>query len=80
MRYSWCMSNSVPTQKCPSCDRSFEVDIRNEFMPFCSQRCRYADLNRWMTESIGLPIGSSEEEDDDEEPAPPTSPREWNFD
>jgi endogenous inhibitor of DNA gyrase (YacG/DUF329 family) len=49
-------------------------------MPFCSQRCRYADLNRWMTESIGLPIGSSEEEDDDEEPAPPASPREWNFD
>jgi endogenous inhibitor of DNA gyrase (YacG/DUF329 family) len=79
MRYSHGMSKPNPSQKCPSCERNFEADIRGEFMPFCSMRCKFADLHRWMSESIGLPIGSSEAEDD-EEPDPPASNREWKFD
>lgn len=73
------MSNSHPTLKCPSCQRQFEADIRGEFMPFCCARCKMSDLHHWMSESIGLPIDSSEEEDDDEPDLPPTQ-RVWSFD
>jgi endogenous inhibitor of DNA gyrase (YacG/DUF329 family) len=34
-------------------------------MPFCSQRCRRIDLNRWLNEEISIPL------DDDEEGTPP---------
>ncbi len=50
-------------------------------MPFCSERCKLADLNMWMKEEIGIPHGSSELEDEEyEPPAPPPAPREWRFD
>jgi len=74
------MTNSFPTLKCPTCQRSFAADIRGEFMPFCSERCKFADLHRWMTESIGIPTGSSEQEDDEIEPETPPARKEWNFD
>jgi endogenous inhibitor of DNA gyrase (YacG/DUF329 family) len=44
-----------------------------------SERCKMADLHRWMTEEIGLPAENSEPEDD-EPPEPPARPREWKFD
>jgi endogenous inhibitor of DNA gyrase (YacG/DUF329 family) len=25
-------------------------------MPFCSERCRRIDLNRWLTEEISIPL------------------------
>lgn len=59
----------------------FEADPKSLAMPFCSERCKLADLNRWMSEEIGLPYGSSEPEDEDQEPPPPpAAPREWRFD
>jgi uncharacterized protein len=73
------MSNPTSQQRCPTCDRSFAAEVAGEFMPFCSERCKFADLHRWMSESIGIPSGSSEPEDD-EEPAPEPTPREWKFD
>jgi uncharacterized protein len=73
------MSQSNSTLRCPSCDKSFLVDLNSQCMPFCSQRCKLADLHHWMTESIGIPSGSSEEEDEGE-PEPPPAPKEWKFD
>ena len=46
-------------------------------MPFCSMRCKMADLNKWFLEEIGLPHEPSSE-DDDESPPPPV--REIRFD
>jgi endogenous inhibitor of DNA gyrase (YacG/DUF329 family) len=30
-------------------------------MPFCSERCRRIDLNRWLKEEISLPYSEVEE-------------------
>jgi endogenous inhibitor of DNA gyrase (YacG/DUF329 family) len=73
------MSKPDSFQKCPTCGQRFAVDLSNVNMPFCSERCKLADLHRWMSEEIGLPTGSSELEDG-EEPEPETSRREWKFD
>ncbi|MFN6127449.1 MAG: DNA gyrase inhibitor YacG [Planctomycetota bacterium] len=67
--------------QCPSCRRMFELDVTSSSMPFCSVRCKMADLNRWFGEQIGLPVhASSDDEDDESEPPPPPPRREWNFD
>ncbi|XZE45997.1 DNA gyrase inhibitor YacG [Pirellulaceae bacterium SH467] len=67
--------------RCPTCDKPFVPDPQSMVMPFCSERCKLADLHRWMSEDIGIPHGSSEPEDQEEEaPSPPSSPREWRFD
>jgi endogenous inhibitor of DNA gyrase (YacG/DUF329 family) len=49
---------------CPTCGRA-TVPERLPTRPFCSERCRTADLGRWLEGSyrIGSPI---EEEDLDE--------------
>jgi endogenous inhibitor of DNA gyrase (YacG/DUF329 family) len=42
----------------------------DEFMPFCSDRCRLIDLGNWATEKyvISTPVTQADEmEDDDEE-------------
>ena len=41
-------------------------------MPFCSDRCKQVDLNRWLSERYGLPYEREHEESefetwDDEE-------------
>ena len=59
---------------CPTCKRRIEgttanVDSRNPYRPFCSQRCRAADLGSWLNESYRIPDGS----DDDERESQPRS-------
>jgi endogenous inhibitor of DNA gyrase (YacG/DUF329 family) len=31
--------------------------------PFCSERCRDVDLNRWLSGSYAIPVREGEEED-----------------
>jgi uncharacterized protein len=71
---------SLANLRCLSCGKLFPADTTSPHMPFCSSRCKMADLNRWMSEDIGVPTGSSEPEDDPEEPTPPPPVREWRFD
>jgi endogenous inhibitor of DNA gyrase (YacG/DUF329 family) len=33
--------------------------------PFCSERCRDVDLNRWLSGSYAIPARDGEEEDED---------------
>lgn len=44
------------THQCPICSRAFEADAST--FPFCSERCRLADLGAWMSGSrmISRPI------------------------
>ena len=65
-----------PRVTCPTCGRIFEADMQDAAMPFCSMRCKMADLNRWFSEEIGMPYEPS---DDDPEGEPPP-PREIRFD
>jgi endogenous inhibitor of DNA gyrase (YacG/DUF329 family) len=47
--------------KCPICSKP----VVAEFKPFCSNRCKQVDLNRWLTESYRVPAGAVDTEEDD---------------
>jgi len=34
-------------KKCPTCEGALEGEPKSA--PFCSERCRLADLNKWMS-------------------------------
>jgi endogenous inhibitor of DNA gyrase (YacG/DUF329 family) len=49
---------------CPICHKpSVEAS-----KPFCSERCRDVDLNRWLSGSYAIPARESDEEDDPDQP------------
>ena len=47
---------------CPTCDQPFDPQA-SRAMPFCSDRCRRIDLNRWLKEEIAMPLGELSEEE-----------------
>lgn len=53
----------MPLVRCPICRREFD-SAQSEAMPFCSNRCRMADLGRWLDERYSMPV---ERRDEDEE-------------
>ena len=59
-------------RRCPTCDRSFDPE-QSTALPFCSVRCRMADLNRWLDEGHSLPYERPEEDE-----APPINRGEQN--
>ena len=40
--------------RCSICGRAFDSE-QSQTMPFCSQRCKDIDRNRWLNEEYGLP-------------------------
>lgn len=58
-------AQGTPAAKpCPICGKpSVEVS-----RPFCSERCRDVDLNRWLSGSYAIPARESDEEDDPDQP------------
>jgi endogenous inhibitor of DNA gyrase (YacG/DUF329 family) len=57
--------------RCPTCRRPAVKTYR----PFCSQRCKDVDLNRWLSGIYAVPAVEAEDEELDGEPpafkAPP---------
>ena len=51
---------------CPSCHAKFRMESNPETLPFCSQRCRLADLRAWLVEERSVP--HVPDPDDDELP------------
>jgi uncharacterized protein len=50
-------------RKCPTCSRSFEESTDpSPFRPFCSQRCRAADLGKWLDGGYRITAPPSEED------------------
>jgi uncharacterized protein len=47
---------------CPTCERLFDP-AQSKALPFCSVRCRLADLNRWLMEGHSLPYERPEEDE-----------------
>jgi endogenous inhibitor of DNA gyrase (YacG/DUF329 family) len=65
---------------CPTCKRSLE-GTRPDFpaLPFCSDRCRSADLGGWLNESYRISSPISEEDlDAGLPPGVPGKPSEEN--
>jgi hypothetical protein len=50
--------------RCPICDKPASTDAGNKWRPFCSQRCKLADLGQWFAERYTIPA--------DPDPGPPT--------
>jgi uncharacterized protein len=41
--------------KCPICEKPVAPRPENTFFPFCSDRCRMADLGKWLNEDYKIP-------------------------
>ncbi len=48
-------------RKCPTCNRNVPADAE-KWVPFCTERCRLADLGKWL--DGGYRIGTPVSEDD----------------
>lgn len=54
---------------CPRCGTQVAWTPENRYRPFCSERCKMADLGAWATEEYRVPV--AEEKRPDEDDAPP---------
>ncbi|HKK16095.1 MAG TPA: DNA gyrase inhibitor YacG [Gammaproteobacteria bacterium] len=45
--------------RCPQCNKIIDYSDKNEYRPFCSERCRLIDLGEWMTEKNRIPSDES---------------------
>ena len=45
-----------------TCKRTFDGDAASPFRPFCSERCRSADLGNWLNASYRILAPVSEED------------------
>jgi endogenous inhibitor of DNA gyrase (YacG/DUF329 family) len=48
-------------KSCPICGKPATEASK----PFCSERCRDVDLNRWLSDSYKIPAASDDDEDAD---------------
>jgi endogenous inhibitor of DNA gyrase (YacG/DUF329 family) len=48
-----------PSKKCPICGKPAAEASK----PFCSERCRDVDLNRWLSDAYVIPGGKDKDED-----------------
>jgi uncharacterized protein len=53
--------------RCPTCGKRIQ-ESNTATLPFCSDRCRQVDLNRWLSEEQRLPAGGLDEERPEESP------------
>lgn len=60
-----------PAARCPYCDKPSEAGAGNRWRPFCSERCKMADLGQWFAERYAIP----ERDGDTDDPAPPDAAR-----
>jgi len=47
--------------KCPICRRETSYE-GSPFRPFCSERCKLIDLDRWLSERYRIPIPADNRE------------------
>ena len=54
-------SGTTGTKPCPICGKPSVASAQ----PFCSDRCRDVDLNRWLSGSYAIPASRDEEDEGD---------------
>jgi len=57
-------------KKCPQCDKALPVDADARWRPFCSERCKMADLGQWFAGRYSIPADDEPAESPPEEPKP----------
>lgn len=62
------------TVRCPHCGGASLFGPDNRFRPFCSERCRLADLGAWASEQYRVAAPADPEPDDDAAPPRPGQP------
>lgn len=53
-------------QPCPTCKKPTVWSVENPYRPFCSERCKLADLGSWLNGDYRVPV-------DDPESDPPVA-------
>ena len=59
----------VMPRKCPTCSKDLPIsEEARRWLPFCSERCRTADLGKWLDGGyrIGTPISQVGDEELDQ--------------
>lgn len=56
--------------RCPACGQQALYAAENPARPFCSERCRSADLGAWASESYRVAARNPPDEDADSPSAP----------
>ncbi len=56
---------ATPQVACPGCRRRIAYSSDNPWRPFCSQRCRSADLGAWASERYRVASPLAPEDDGD---------------
>ena len=41
---------------CPRCGKRIAFSPKNEWRPFCSERCKMIDLGKWAAEDYRVPV------------------------
>lgn len=59
------------TGRCPQCGNPAGAGPDNRFRPFCSERCKLADLGQWFAGRYAIPA----EDGADDPPAAPRDPQ-----
>ena len=52
----------VTVVKCPTCRRDVRWDEDSKWRPFCSERCKSADLGAWASDRFVIPGESVQDE------------------
>lgn len=63
--------NSARTVACPGCGGPSRYVSDNPWRPFCSERCKGADLGAWATESYRVEARPDPGDEDDALPSSP---------
>ena len=59
-------SRKVHRVRCPACGKQALYSVENPSRPFCSPRCRNADLGAWASESYRVATDTPSDTDEDE--------------
>ncbi len=61
---------TLPIVLCPHCGKEHRWNTRNQFRPFCSERCKMVDLGKWANEEYRIEKREHEPSEDLPNPAP----------
>jgi endogenous inhibitor of DNA gyrase (YacG/DUF329 family) len=52
--------SALKRARCPQCRKAVETDPerRPKDFPFCSERCRLLDLNKWLSGDYRIPVAT----------------------